>query len=50
MKIVKSVSLMLLGMGVYIMYDKYGRDIMNKMGKKMDKSIKKASYKIEEIL
>lgn len=50
MKIVKSVSLMMLGMGVYMVYDKYGRDIMNKMSKKMDKSIKKVSYKIEEIL
>ena len=50
MKIIKTMSLMALGAGAYIMYDKYGKKIMNKMGKKMDKMASKASDKIDELL
>ena len=50
MKIVKTISLMALGAGAYMMYDKYGRKVMNKMGKKMDKLVSKATDKIEDLL
>ena len=50
MKIVKAMSLMAVGMGVYMMYDKYGKKIVNKMSKKMDKLASKATDKIEDLL
>ena len=50
MKIVKTVSLMALGAGAYMMYDKYGKQVMNKMSKKMNKVIKEATNKIEDLL
>ena len=50
MKIMKAVSLMAIGAGAYMMYDKYGKQVMNKMSKKMNKAIKEVSNKIEDLL
>ena len=50
MKMVKTMSLMALGAGAYMMYDKYGKKIVNKMSKKMNKITSKASDKIDELL
>ncbi len=50
MKMVKTISLMALGAGAYMMYDKYGKKIVNKMSKKMDKIASKTSEKIEDML
>lgn len=50
MKLVKTMGVMALGMGVYMMYDKYGKKLVNKMNKKMNKAIEQASNKIDELL
>lgn len=50
MKMFKTISLMALGAGAYMMYDKYGKKVMNKMTKKMDKMASKATDKIEDLL
>ncbi len=50
MKMVKTISLMALGAGAYMMYDKYGKKIVNKMSKKMDKMASKATDKIDDLL
>ena len=50
MKLVKTMGVMALGMGVYMMYDKYGKKLVNKMSKKMNKAIEQASNKIDELL
>ena len=39
MKMIKTISLMAMGAGAYMMYDKYGKKIVNKMSKKMDCSL-----------
>ena len=50
MKMFKTISLMALGAGAYMMYDKYCKKVMNKMTKKMDKMASKATDKIEDLL
>ena len=50
MKIFKTVSLMALGAGAYMMYDKYGKKLVNKMSKKMNKAVKEATIMIEDML
>ena len=50
MKMIKTISLMAMGAGAYMMYDKYGKKIVNKMSKKMDKMASKASDKIDDLL
>ena len=50
MKMFKTISLMALGIGAYMMYDKYGKKVVNKMSKKMDKIASKATDKIDDLL
>ena len=50
MKMFKAISLMALGAGAYMMYDKYGKKVVNKMSKKMDKIASKATDKIDDLL
>ncbi len=50
MKMFKTVSLMALGAGAYMMYDKYGKQLVNKMSKKMNKAVKEASDMIDDML
>lgn len=50
MKVIKTMGVMALGMGVYMMYDKYGRKLVNKMSKKMDCIMEDASDKLDDLL
>ena len=46
----KTVSLMAMGAGAYIMYDKYGKKAINKLEQKANKAINKTMKKINEVL
>lgn len=50
MKIGKSMILMGLGAGAVLAYQKYNKPIMEKMEKMVDKTMKKANEKLEDMM
>ena len=50
MKFVKGMSLMALGMGATIAYQKYSKPMMKAMKKKMNKTTKKVERQLEDMM
>ena len=50
MKFVKSMSLMALGMGATIAYQKYSKPIMKKMKRSLNKTTKKVGNQLEDMM
>lgn len=50
MKFVKGMSLMALGMGATIAYQKYSKPLMKKMKKSLDKTTKKVGNQLEDMM
>lgn len=50
MKFVKGMSLMALGMGATIAYQKYSKPLMKKMKKSMDKATHKLGDELEDMM
>lgn len=50
MKIGKSMILMGLGAGAVLAYQKYNKPVMEKMEKMVDKTMKKANEKLEDMM
>lgn len=50
MKFVKGMSLMALGMGATIAYQKYSKPLMKKMKKSLNKTTKKVGNQLEDMM
>lgn len=50
MKLVKDMALMGLGAGAVLAYQKYNKPVMDKMEKIVDKTMKKANKKLEDMV
>lgn len=50
MKLVKDMAFMGLGAGAVLAYQKYNKPVMDKMGKIVDKTMKKANKKLEDMI
>lgn len=50
MKFVKGMSLMALGMGATIAYQKYSKPLMKKMKKSINKTTKKVGNQLEDMM
>lgn len=50
MKMTKDVFLMSLGAGAVLAYQKYKKPVMKKMDKLLDKTMKKANQKLEDMM
>ena len=50
MKLGKDVLMMSLGAGAVLMYQKYNKPVMKKMEKMVDKTMKKANNKLEDMM
>ena len=50
MKFVKGMSLMALGMGATIAYQKYSKPIMKKMKRSLNKTTKKVGNQLEDMM
>ncbi len=50
MKLGKSLALMGMGAGAVLAYQKYNKPVMDKMEKIVDKTIKKANEKLEDMM
>ena len=50
MKLGKSLALMGMGAGAVLAYQKYNKPVMDKMEKIVDKTMKKANEKLEEMM
>ena len=46
----KSMALMALGAGAVLAYQKYNKPVMKKMEKVVDKTMKKANNKLEDMM
>jgi len=50
MKIGKNMALLAMGAGAVLAYQKYNKPVMKKMNKVVDKTIKKANNKLEDMM
>ena len=50
MKLGKSLALMGMGAGAVLAYQKYSKPVMDKMEKIVDKTMKKANEKLEDMM
>ena len=50
MKLGKSLALMGMGAGAVLAYQKYNKPVMDKMEKIVDKTMKKANEKLEDMM
>ena len=50
MKLEKSLALMGMGAGAVLAYQKYNKPVMDKMEKIVDKTMKKANEKLEDMM
>lgn len=50
MKMGKNVALIALGAGMMYAYDKYNKPMMRKVEKTVDKTLKKANNKLEDMM
>ena len=50
MKLGKSLALMGMGAGAVLAYQKYNKPVMDKMEKILDKTMKKANEKLEDMM
>ena len=50
MKLGKSLALMGMGAGAVLAYQKYNKPVMDKMEKIVDKKMKKANEKLEDMM
>lgn len=50
MKIGKNIALLAMGAGAVLAYQKYNKPVMKKMNKVVDKTIKKANNKLEDMM
>lgn len=50
MKMGKDIALIALGAGVMYAYDRYNKPVMHKVEKAVDKTLKKANNKLEDMM
>lgn len=50
MKLGKSMALMAMGAGAVLAYQKYNKPVMKKMEKVVDKTMKKADKRLEDMM
>lgn len=50
MKMGKDIALMAIGAGMMYAYDKYNKPVMQKVEKTVDKTLKKANNKLEDMM
>lgn len=50
MKLSKDIALMMMGAGAMYAYQKYNEPVMHKVEKTVDKTLKKANNKLEDMM